>query len=244
MVTASTFMGLTFSVYDLMRMGQFVIAALLGGVIGYERETRGQAAGFRTNMIVAVGACLMMQMSLLIPEMFRTWGVESVVRVDPGRIASYAIASIGFVGGGAILKGRGSVHGLTTAASLWIVTGIGLAVGAGLILPAILATFVVVTILFFLPTFVGRFVRRSTRMTLTLCLYGTDITVMELMPVLQRYEAFAIQPVGYEHNVDSGMTTFVFRVRGSEHAGWSAMASSLRQLDGLASLHMEEAPVP
>ncbi len=240
----STFMGLTLTMDDLMRLGQFLLAAILGGAIGYERETRGQAAGFRTNMIVSVGACLMMQMSLLMPEMFRLWGVESVVRVDPGRIASYAIASIGFVGGGAILKGRGSVHGLTTAASLWIVTGIGLAVGAGVILPAILATLVVVSILFFLPAFVSRFVHRSARMTLTLSLHSTDISVLELMAILQRYEAFAIQPVGYEHNMDSGITTFVFRVRGSEQAGWSALASSLHQLEGLASLHMEEAPVP
>jgi hypothetical protein len=101
----------------LLQFGKLIIAALLGGAIGFERETHGQAAGIRTNILVGVGACLMMMLSLHIEEIFRHLNIDSVVRLDPGRIASYAIASMGFLGAGAIIKGKGSVRGLTTYCS-------------------------------------------------------------------------------------------------------------------------------
>src|SRR5512135_2344720 len=112
-------------------LGKILLAAILGGAVGFERESHGQAAGFRTNILVCVGACLMMMLSLELEHLFRNLTSETAVRLDPGRIASYAIASMGFLGGGAIIKGKGSVRGLTTAASLWLDTGLGLAVGAG-----------------------------------------------------------------------------------------------------------------
>ena len=111
--------------------GKLLLAAIVGGSIGFEREAHGQAAGFRTYIIVCVGSCLMMLLSLHIEELYRQLSDQSTVRLDPGRIASYAIASMGFLGAGAIIKGKGSVRGLTTAAGLWVVTGIGLSIGAG-----------------------------------------------------------------------------------------------------------------
>src|SRR4030066_1904225 len=124
----------------LLDFGKLLLAAFIGGAIGFERESHGQAAGFRTYLIVGVGACLMMLLSLHMEGIFRRLNVDSVVRLDPGRIASYAIASMGFLGAGAIIKGKGSVRGLTTAAGLWLGTGIGLSVGAGYILPALSST--------------------------------------------------------------------------------------------------------
>ena len=119
---------------DLVKL---VLASLMGAAIGFERESHGQAAGIRTNILVCTGACLMMLLSLHMEEMFRALSVaDSVVRLDPGRIASYAIASMGFLGAGAIIKGKGSIKGLTTAAGLWLVTGIGLSTGAGFVIPA------------------------------------------------------------------------------------------------------------
>ena len=117
-----------------LTLGKILIAAILGGAVGFERESHGQAAGFRTNLLVSIGACLMMMLSLEMEQLYRHLDSRAVVRLDPGRIASYAIASMGFLGGGAIIKGKGSVRGLTTAASLWLVTGLGLAVGAGFML--------------------------------------------------------------------------------------------------------------
>ena len=112
--------------WDLTKL---VIAAVIGGAIGFEREAHGQAAGLRTYILVSVGACLMMMLSMEMEHFYRHLSVDqSVVRLDPARIASYAIASMGFLGAGAIITGKGTVRGLTTAAGLWLVTGIGLGV--------------------------------------------------------------------------------------------------------------------
>jgi len=127
----------------LASLGKLALAAMVGGAIGFEREAHGQAAGLRTNILICVGACLMMQLSLNMEVLYRHLpGATSVVRLDPARIASYAIASMGFLGAGAIITGKGSVRGLTTAAGLWLVTGIGLAIGANFLAPSLFATFI------------------------------------------------------------------------------------------------------
>ena len=102
-------------------LSRLVLAAVVGAAIGFEREAHGQAAGLRTFILVTVGACLMMMLSLEMEELHRHLAVDqSVVRLDPARIASYAIASMGFLGAGAIITGKGSVRGLTTAAGLCV----------------------------------------------------------------------------------------------------------------------------
>ena len=132
-----------------MMFGKLVLAAVIGAAIGFERETHGQAAGLRTNILVCVGSCLLMMLSLHMEALHRHLAVaDSVVRLDPARIASYAIASMGFLGAGAIITGRGSVRGRPTAASLWIVTGMGLAVGANYILPAIFSVAISILVLY------------------------------------------------------------------------------------------------
>lgn len=104
--------------------GRLALAALLGGLIGLERELHHQPAGLRTHMILSVGSCLVMLVSIhmatLTPD-----------RADPGRIAAQVVAGVGFLGAGAIMRSGLSVRGLTTAACLWTVAGIGLAVGSG-----------------------------------------------------------------------------------------------------------------
>ena len=122
---------------------------MVGAAIGFEREAHGQAAGLRTFILVSVGACLMMMLSLEMEEIHRHLAVDqSVVRLDPARIASYAIASMGFLGAGAIITGKGSVRGLTTAAGLWLATGLGLAIGAGYLIPALFAAGISLIILY------------------------------------------------------------------------------------------------
>jgi putative Mg2+ transporter-C (MgtC) family protein len=104
-------------------------AAVLGGAVGLEREVRDQPAGFRTHMLVALGSCLFTLIS--------AYGFGAILaddpqaRFDPTRIAAQIVTGIGFLGAGAILRSGMSVRGLTTAASLWVVAAIGLAVGAG-----------------------------------------------------------------------------------------------------------------
>lgn len=103
---------------------RLVMAALMGGIIGYERERAEKPAGFRTHLLVCVGAALFTIASV------HGFGVLS----DPARVAAGVVVGVGFLGAGTILRGEGGIVGLTTAATVWAVAAIGLAVGAGLYL--------------------------------------------------------------------------------------------------------------
>ena len=110
------------------------LAAFLGGVIGLERELKGKAAGLRTNMFICFGSAMF---TILSVELAGEW------TGDHTRIAAQIIPGIGFIGAGSILHSRGSVSGLTTAATLFVVASIGMAVGGGLYLPALFATLMI-----------------------------------------------------------------------------------------------------
>lgn len=111
---------------------RLLLALLLGGMVGFEREAQAKAAGFRTHILVCMGACLIMLTSMHIFDIYK--GVASV---DPARIAAQVVSGIGFLGAGTIMRFKASVVGLTTAASLWAISGVGLAVGVGLYLVSI-----------------------------------------------------------------------------------------------------------
>jgi len=124
---------------------RLVVAALLGSTIGFERERLLWAAGLRTHMLVCVGAALVIIVS--------AFGFEDIlghanVTLDPSRVAAQVVSGIGFLGAGTIILRQDIIRGLTTAASLWTVAGIGLAVGGGLYLPATAATILILGILF------------------------------------------------------------------------------------------------
>ncbi len=114
---------------------RLVLACVLGGVIGYERQSRRKSAGLRTNMLVCLGSCLVMVLS---QALYRE--VEGLTNADPARLAAQVVSGIGFLGAGAIMKEGLTVTGLTTAACLWVVAGVGLAVGAGFYSGALMAT--------------------------------------------------------------------------------------------------------
>lgn len=128
---------------------RLLLTALLSGLIGIERETKQQPAGLRTHLLVGTGACLMMIMSITGFDAFINKGNDAI-RFDPGRIPSYVISGIGFLGAGTIIVQRGSVKGLTTAASIWVAAGLGLVVGLGMYFVAILTTLIVLGTLYVL----------------------------------------------------------------------------------------------
>jgi putative Mg2+ transporter-C (MgtC) family protein len=109
---------------------RLALSLLLGGLLGLERELRGQAAGLRTHLIVSLGACLFTLVSIEAGQALPS-AEPSIVRADITRIASQIVVGIGFLGGGAILRHGTSIHGLTTAANLWLTASVGLAVGIG-----------------------------------------------------------------------------------------------------------------
>jgi putative Mg2+ transporter-C (MgtC) family protein len=109
-------------------------AALCGGLIGLERERKGKPAGFRTNILICLGAAMYMAVGLLID------GEGGETATDPARIAAQVVTGIGFLGAGCIIQQRGRVVGLTTAATIWVVAAIGIIAGAGFPILAVIAS--------------------------------------------------------------------------------------------------------
>ena len=127
---------------------RILLAAVLGGVIGIERETREHTAGFRTHILVSVGAAAFTLSS--------SYGIQGT-SFDPNRITAQIVSGIGFLGAGAIIRYGVSVRGLTTAASLWAVAAVGLAVGQGFYSAALVTTLIVIISLYLLRVIENRF---------------------------------------------------------------------------------------
>ncbi|MDI9481200.1 MAG: MgtC/SapB family protein [Syntrophomonadaceae bacterium] len=138
------------SVYEIIF--KLALAGILGGLIGLERESLNRPAGLRTYTLVCVGSALAMVVSL---DMYFQY--YQTVNADPGRIAAQVISGIGFLGAGTIMREGATVRGLTTAAGLWVVACIGLAVGAGLYIPAIATTVLILFILIYFIHFEEKF---------------------------------------------------------------------------------------
>lgn len=161
---------------------RLLLAALLGSVVGLDRERLERGAGLRTHMLVAVGSAVFMLVSAY--GFADVLGHQNVV-LDPSRVAAQVVSGIGFLGAGTIILRKEIVHGLTTAASLWAVAAIGLATGGGLYLAAVAATFVVLFILLAVkPLERHLFLNRRPR-TLTLTIERTEFTLSSLESAIE-----------------------------------------------------------
>lgn len=151
---------------------RLVVAAVLGALVGLERERKSWAAGMRTHMMVCVGSCLIMIVS--------AYGFSEVLgskfmELDPSRVAAQVVSGIGFLGAGTILfMKEGIVRGLTTAAGLWTVAGIGLAAGGGMYFPAAIATLIVIIILWALQPIEKRYARRFAKQNLRIVMFAGE----------------------------------------------------------------------
>jgi putative Mg2+ transporter-C (MgtC) family protein len=121
---------------------QIVFALVLGGLVGYDREVKMKAAGFKTNIMICIGATLYTTISMLNLDTHSTSAM-----IDPNRVAAQIVSGIGFLGAGAIIQGKGNVTGLTTAATIWVVAAIGYTIGVGYPLVATLFSITVLIIL-------------------------------------------------------------------------------------------------
>lgn len=122
---------------QLELLAELALAVVLGGAIGFEREWRGKPAGLRTNILICMAAVLFTEISYRV----------GIAGGDPGRIAAQILTGVGFLGAGTILHRKGSVSGLTSAATIWMVTAIGVTLGWGAYLDAIAATILVLVVL-------------------------------------------------------------------------------------------------
>jgi putative Mg2+ transporter-C (MgtC) family protein len=209
-----------------------VLAFILGGLIGFERELHGRVAGLRTHILVCVGSALLMLTSMHLFYLY-----HEITKIDPGRIAAGVITGIGFLGAGTILRFRASVRGLTTAASLWAVAGVGLAIGSGFYLGAYTATALVLFALFFLTKLERALVRKDWYKILAVETKGHAQQLMDIRSVLSDYKVeirdFEIKKKPDSDNIkmemnlrlitdrqDDQILTDIIHIKGVEGAGW------------------------
>jgi putative Mg2+ transporter-C (MgtC) family protein len=208
-------------------MLRLVLAAALGGIIGLEREASGKPAGFRTNLLICLGAALLTEISV---EVARDVDLPGGFAADPGRIAAQIVSGVGFLGAGTILRSRGSVTGLTTAATLWVVAAIGIAGGAAAYVHAIAGTFLVMVALITLGRFEDRLLphRLSERVLRIVLEPRTEL----LASVEQQIRDARFNVTALE--VDKGDDAFVasFDTRGPD-GSMQSLLRQLLQLDGV-----------
>ncbi|MEJ8802784.1 MgtC/SapB family protein [Pontibacter sp. H249] len=162
---------------------RLLLSTLLGGMLGWERESRRQQAGLRTHMIICVGSCLLMLISIYIPQTFYNYP-----NVDPGRIAAQVVSGIGFLGAGAIFRLGGNTHGLTTAATIWAVAAVGLSVGVGMYGAAVVATLLLLFVLAILDKVGKRFFTGGSLKTLKIRFQSAKIETSKIISVLEKHD--------------------------------------------------------
>ncbi|KVN27123.1 methyltransferase [Burkholderia stagnalis] len=217
-------------------MGRLLLAALLGSVVGIERERLNWAAGLRTHMLVCVGASLVMLVSI--------FGFEDVVGrngivVDPSRVAAQVVSGIGFLGAGSILLRGEVVRGLTTAASLWAVAGIGLAAGGGMYMAAIGATAIVLVILAGVKPLERRFIAQRQQRRLRIVADRGGLTLDTLHDALGARRVRVKQFIVQQFDDDSGIDNVSVALSRTSHPEFVAICLTLQQLDGVRACRLD-----
>jgi putative Mg2+ transporter-C (MgtC) family protein len=218
---------LAFTIRDIDAMGQdwrvplirLALAALLGGLVGLERELRGRHAGFRTNLLVCLGCALAMLVSVSFA--FQDWPVAKGfnLNVDPARVAYGVMTGVGFLGAGVIIKHDGSVRGLTTAAGLWCVAAIGLACGQGLYVLGAVATVLVLFALWVLDG-MERWLPRKQFRTLVVRRPWHAGVVAETVETVGRHPGLLVHDASFDRSRDPAVVDIRLSVaiRGHEKA--------------------------
>jgi putative Mg2+ transporter-C (MgtC) family protein len=202
---------------DLAQIGlKIALSAVLAGAVGAEREWTGKWAGLRTHMLIAVGATLLAHISSLPGGSGASW--------DGGRIAAQIVTGVGFIGAGTILQSRGAVHGLTTAAGLWVAAAIGIAVGFGDYTAGIVTTAALLLILAGLRPIELRLVRSHLRTVVLQLERGQKVA--QVMDVV---EETAVEVAGIEVSRRGPQPAVTIQLRGTDE--------DARRLIQLASLH-------
>lgn len=235
------------SLFDLRLLHEtlfkLLLASLLGGMMGFERESHGQAAGFRTYILIGVGSCLMMMVSLHMVTLHAVLDAQSAVRLDPGRLASYTLSGMGFLGAGAIIVGKGSVKGLTTAAGMWTTTGVGLAVGSGYILPAVVVTLISLFSLYVLRRTKPLF-KRDMHSTITIVSEALEGQGERIEALVRGHRFSDINLAGLDQRLNKGLAIYEYHLVCREDQTWKDLTRELSGLPGVRRVAREEGKVP
>ena len=229
----------TCSIADVaLRLG---VSAVLGFAIGFEREYTSKWAGIKTNMLVAIGSTLFTILSIYSFPKIAVTGATMCVG-DPSRVAAQILTGIGFIGGGTVLRHGVSVYGLTTAATLWMVASIGMAVGAGEIKLSILATLIVVLVLVFLRKFQYMFIKPNlkTFATIKVIFSSPDEYTQEIIDHATNNFNNVLEIKKRPSHKESGYTHVVLKLEVIEKEPIKTVYSFFEKLEHIESLTIEQ----
>jgi putative Mg2+ transporter-C (MgtC) family protein len=214
---------------------KLLLAALAGGLIGVERESHGRPAGLRTNLLVSVGSCVMVIISETFHLKYAMFGVDSALRLDPSRVAAQIVTGIGFIGAGVILKEGASVRGLTTAASLWTVAGLGMAFGMGFYSLGTIATLLVLVSLNFLKK-LDPMIKKDRFLTLAVTAVNREGLLDELQEI---FSARKLQVTDISSHVDlvTGELFYQMMITQQQKRIGHELTIVIKQLEGIKKIH-------
>lgn len=209
---------------------RLLLGALLGALVGFERERQNQPAGLRTHTILAVGSTLAMTMSINIAMQFR----PDVPNGDPARLAAQVISGIGFLGAGAILRYGTSVKGLTTATSLWTIAIVGLAVGAGHYFSAVATAILLLGVLTLLNILEKKVIKAFSGLSVAVTAEDRPGVIDEIQAILER-EHKRVSSTALEKDLVTRTLTVTFFIRTQENEPMETMYEALGQVPGVLS---------
>lgn len=213
---------------------RLLVAMLISGAVGIERELSNQPAGFRTHIIIAVGATLLMFVSLYVAA---TYGAGA--RGDPARIAAQVVSGIGFLGAGAILRFGADVRGLTTAASIWSIAAIGLAVGAGLYVPAVAAAAILLFALVVLDKVEHRFFPKRSLKVLEITSRAPSVSVSAVHRLAEEM-SLQVEATELKHAISTSTSLLRLTVYLPKGFDYDQLSRKLAGLEHVEAITLEE----
>ena len=212
---------------------RIILSFILGTIVGIERETHNQPAGLRTHILICIGATLIMLISIYVPQ-----SLSDFKNTDPARIASQVVSGIGFLGAGAILKFGVNVKGLTTAASIWTMAAVGLAVGAGMYMISIISVVVIILALVAMNLFEKSIFEARTLRTIQLEVKKKHLNIQSLKETFNKYN-IKIASTGFERNVNEANDKITYRVGVRESLNVQEFTDALGKHPGIVSVAIE-----
>jgi len=211
---------------------RLLLSLLLGGAIGWERESRRQPAGLRTHILICLGSTLLMITSIYIPQTF-----PDFKNGDPGRIAAQVVSGIGFLGAGAIFKLGVNVKGLTTAATIWVVAAIGLSIGAGVYVGALLGTLFILFVLIVLNRLEKKYFTIAHYKSLQLHFDTIKIETEELFSILEKYK-IKIVTINIQQSKDKKKTRINLIISLPQQTELKRLYKDLNDIDHITQIRL------
>lgn len=211
---------------------KLLVSFALGAIVGIERQFRRREAGMRTFTLICMGSTAAMLISIWIPQIY-----PNFLNGDPGRIAAQVLTGIGFLGAGAIMQSHGSIHGLTTAACIWVMAVIGLGVGAGMYIPAVIATLLTLFILVSLEKLEKRMFLNGVNKILTITCSTATPDLKAVRKILEDRNVYIVS-VSFESFYEEEKSIITYKVNVKAQSSYMSLFSDIKTLGYVSQIKL------